>query len=326
MNHRWPFAFCAFMIVLSCCTWAQEEGQTKGKTRAGGDVFTPSDPTLPDDASNPAELAAIRETETSFKKAFDAGDAHAVAAHWTADGELIDESGRRVQGRDAIEKEYAAFFAANPGIRIDSHIDRLRLVNAEAAIEDGSAAVDPAPAGVPGKSRYTAVHVKQDGKWLMSSVHEMRIGPPSRNSHLDDLDALIGTWVAENQGAEFQMSFRWIANGSFLEQTFESRRSEDVLSSGTQIVGWDPGNQTVVSWTFTSDGGHAQGIWTPHDTGWIVEATGVMNDGTPTSAVNVLTGLDENGIAWRSVNRTAGEFRVLDTEEVILRRKPAAQE
>jgi uncharacterized protein (TIGR02246 family) len=307
------------MIALCCRAFGQE---TKGDTKASSDA-PPAKSAPAADVQNPAELAAIRATEASFKKAFDAGDAKATAAHWTVDGEFADESGRRLQGRDAIEREFAAFFAANPGARITSRIERLRLINADAAVEEGTDVVEPAPAGAPGRSRYTAVHVKRDGKWLMWSVREAQFDTPSNYARLEAFEPIIGTWVTESNGVEFQAKSRWIADKNFIEQNFESRQGGVLLASGTQIIGWDPVDQRIASWVFSSDGGHAVGRWSRHEPGWMVESTGTMIDGTPTSAVNLITPLDENAVSWRSVNRTAGAFRFLDTDEVILRRKAA---
>jgi len=41
--------------------------------------------------------------------------------------------------------------------------------------------------------------------------------------------------------------------------------------------------------------------------------------------VNVLTKLDENAYSWQSVQRTAGGQSLGDTDEVILKRTPAAK-
>jgi uncharacterized protein (TIGR02246 family) len=117
-----------------------------------------------------AELSALRETSREFVTAFNRGDAKAVAALWTEDGEYVDDAGRVFSGRESIEKEYAAFFAANKGVQMHLAIDSLRLLSPEAAIEDGRARLDPAPPGAPGTSKYTAVHVKANGHWRMSTV------------------------------------------------------------------------------------------------------------------------------------------------------------
>jgi uncharacterized protein (TIGR02246 family) len=295
MNLRWLFAFVAVTFALNCGAWAQENAQEKSAVPAA--------------EPNEAELSAIRESISSFKKAFDAGDAKAVAAHWTVDGEYIDESGRRLFGLDAIEKEFAAFFAANPGAKLISKVEKLRLINAETAIEEGTDRVEPAPAGAPGGSTYSAILVKRDGKWLMWSVRESRIDVPSNYGHLQLFDGMIGTWTAENEGVEFEATSQWIADKNFIEQKFKSTRAGEVVSSGTQIIGWDPA---------------AVGIWHLSDNNsFVVETTGTLIDGTPTTAVNIVSKLDKNAVVWRSVNRTAGAFRVLDTNEVVLRRKPA---
>src|SRR5262245_37715471 len=148
MKYRWPFACVALVLALTCGSRAQDEKQAKKSAEPAG-KSAEAKPAAKSDAAAAvdAELAAIRGTEREFKKAFDAGDAKAVAALWTTNGEYVDEVGRRLQGREAIEKEFATFFTANKGAKITSHIESLRLINAETAIEDGSDVVEPAPAG-----------------------------------------------------------------------------------------------------------------------------------------------------------------------------------
>ena len=50
-----------------------------------------------------AEMTAVRKTADAFAKAFNAGDARAVAAFWTKDGEYIGPDGAEVRGRDELE-------------------------------------------------------------------------------------------------------------------------------------------------------------------------------------------------------------------------------
>ena len=118
---------------------------------------------------------------------FDQGDAKAVAGLWTETGEYIDDAGRTLSGRDAIEKEYAAFFAENPGVKIRINIDSLRLLSDSAAIEDGSSALELADSRLVTTGRYTAIHVKVDGEWKMSSVHDFAIDAPLAHRNLADL-------------------------------------------------------------------------------------------------------------------------------------------
>lgn len=266
------------------------------------------------------DVAAIRGASESFVAAFNKGDAKGVAALWTEDGDYTDDSGTKFSGREAIEKEYAKFFAANPGHKIRLVIDSLKLLGDGAAIEDGRAMLDPAPAGAPATSKYTAVHVKVNGQWLMATVRDMRVESPSTYRNVADLEWLIGTWTAEENGAKTESVCHWVAGKSFVERSYTVTRADGTTSSGVQLIGWNPQGGYVQSWNFTSDGGHAIGVWTPRTGGWSAEIRGVTGDGTLTTATNLLTKLDENAYVWQSVNRTAGGQPLADTDEVVLKR------
>jgi uncharacterized protein (TIGR02246 family) len=276
-------------------------------------------------AKNPAgEQDAIRQSSQAFAAAFNKGDAKAVAALWTEDGDYIDEVGRTFTGREAIEKEYAAFFAANPGVQIRIIVDSVKLLADGAAIEDGRAFLDPAP-GAPAISKYTAAHVKVGGQWLMATVRDSRVALPSAYKNVEDLEWLIGTWTAEEHGAKTVSVCRWVANKSFVERSYTTTNHDGTSTSGLQLIGWNPNGGHVQSWSFSADGGHAIGVWTPRDGGWEVEIRGVTGDGTATTATNHLRRLDDNAYAWQSINRTAGGRPLPDTDEIVIKRASASK-
>ena len=95
-----------------------------------------------------------------------------IGALWTTDCEYVDETGRIFRGRDSIEKEYAAFFAANPGLKMETSISSIRIIGGKSAMEDGTAIVKNASGAVVSKGSYTALHLKDGDKWLMASVRE----------------------------------------------------------------------------------------------------------------------------------------------------------
>jgi uncharacterized protein (TIGR02246 family) len=270
--------------------------------------------------SHSADEAAIRQSAAAFREAFNRGDAKAVAALWTTDGDYIDEDGQRFQGRAAIEQEYARFFAAQPGVKIAVVVDSVRVLGGETAIEDGRSTLEPAPEGAPAMSRYTAVHIKANGKWLISNVRDSRVEIPSSYGHLQDLEPLIGSWVADEHDAKMEVVCRWLANKNFIERKYSVQESGRETSSGLQVIGWDPLQQRVQSWTFTSDGGYAIGVWSPREKGWAVVSKGVMADGTISTSVNLMTLIDRDGLTWQSVERAAGGVRLPDLEEVLLKR------
>jgi uncharacterized protein (TIGR02246 family) len=307
MRFGWLLLGIGAIALIAETGWTKDESQSGRGATASAVADSP-------------DIAAIKQGEEAFKNAFDKGDAKAIGALWTPDGELVEEGGVRIEGRAAIEKRYASFFAANPKLRIAIHVHIIRFPNAETALEDGSATVS-SPSGIPmNTGNYSVVHVKRDGKWLMWSVRETPAEEPAGQALLDKVGWMIGDWTAENKGVEFHLSCRWIADKHFIEQNYFARRGNKVITSGRQIVGWDPARQRIASWMFTSDGGHAFGVWTPREDGMVVEAEGVLPDGTPTTAVNITKKLDDKAIVWRSTERSAGGVPLADTDEVILKR------
>ena len=65
----------------------------------------------------------IRKSSHAFEEAFNKADAKAVEALWKINGDYIDETGQTFAGRDAIEKQYADFFANQSGHQIRVIID-----------------------------------------------------------------------------------------------------------------------------------------------------------------------------------------------------------
>ena len=270
-----------------------------------------------------ADLKLIRAGSEVFVAAFNKHDAKAVAALWTEDGEYIDDTGHTIAGREAIEKDYAEFFAANPNIEIQIVIDSLRVISGDIAIEDGRAIVDPPPPGAPGVSKYTTVHTKVDGKWLMASVRDTWIEAQVTRQSVADLGWLIGTWAAEEHGVRNESVCRWVANEQFVERSYTTTSVDGTKSSGVQVIGWNPLEGRLQSWSFSPDGGHDFGVWLPIYGGWRSEMRGVTGAGIPTSSVNLMKRLDDNAYVWQSVERSVGGMSLPDTDEVVIKRQPA---
>jgi hypothetical protein len=127
----------------------------------------------------------------------------------------------------------------------------------------------------------TAIHVKIDEKWLMASVRDSHVEAPSAFRNIADLEWLIGTWVAEEHGYLNESTCSWVGNKSFVERKYTISHADGTKSSGVQLVGWSPLDGHVQSWDFSPDGGHAIGVWSPHEGGWTAEMSGVTGDGAP---------------------------------------------
>ncbi|QJW98575.1 YybH family protein [Frigoriglobus tundricola] len=270
---------------------------------------------------NPEEAALLKRAE-AFVEAFHSGDAKRVAAFWAADGDYTDLTGKRLTGRDALEKSFAAFFEANKGAKLRIEIESLRFVTPEVAIEDGVTAVLAPDGGPPSRAKYTIVHVKKDGTWFLGSVRESVYTPPSNAEHLNGLEGLIGSWAAEDGGGGevARVSFEWAENQNFITSTFTTTFKNISVGGGTQWVGWDAAAKTVRSWSFHANGGFGEGTWARDGKTWTVKTAAVLPDGKKATATEVITLIDADTVGLAAKDRTVDGKPVPDVKEVKLKR------
>jgi uncharacterized protein (TIGR02246 family) len=267
------------------------------------------------------DVAAVRKSAEAFAAAFNKGDAKAVAAFWTKDGEYVGPDGEEVRGRDAIEKEYAEFFKKNPKASVDVHIESVRLVGRYVAMEEGSLKLKLSGEAAPAESRYSVLHVKEDDGWRVASVREW-VPDPAELVSPKDLEWLVGDWVAKGDGGELRLRYAWDEDKVYLRSRYSLRREGKVLSSGTQVIGKNPGGG-LRSWLFDSSGTFGQSVWS-HDGGrWVVEAEATLPDGSEVTAVNLLIPLGKDAFTWQSVERTAAGSQLPGTPPVRVTRVKA---
>jgi hypothetical protein len=98
---------------------------------------------------------------------------------------------------------------------------------------------------------------------------------------------------------------------------------EQVDMAGIQIIGWDPIAKQIRSWVFDSDGGYAEGKWTRVGERWQIQQTGVLPSGSKTSAVNVMTPVDNDSFTWAAVSRELDGDLLPNVDEALIVRKTA---
>lgn len=266
---------------------------------------------------------AIRTLLDAFTKAFNAGDAEAVAATYTENGIVVDEDGERIEGRAAIREQYARTFADDPGSTIAIEVESLRVLGPETAIEDGRTTITPANgAGPPELSRFVAVYVKRDGRWRQAVVRDQAVDEQSPHDRLKELEWLVGDWVNESEDAVVSTSCDWAKGGNFLEREFTVKIQGRPALSGTQRIGWDPLKRQFKTWIFDSEGGHGEGYFTRSGDEWMVKVEGVRQDGRPATATSIITRLGKDRLGWKSMQRTLGGAAVPGGDEFVLVRKP----
>jgi uncharacterized protein (TIGR02246 family) len=269
------------------------------------------------------DLEAIHAAVDSYVEAYNRGDAEAVARHWSEKGEWVSPLGERIVGREAIAKAMAVFFAAEKGAKIEVIDPKVRLITADAAIEEGTARVME-PGQPPSDSTYIAIHVKQEGKWKLDSVRETEIpAAESAESKLEQLDWMAGDWIDTSPDSTVETTVKWTKNKAFLTATFRiSVPGMDDLE-GTQVIGWDPTTETIRSWMFDSDGGFGEGTWKKHDNRWIVKFKQVLADGRKASSTNIYKFVDADHYTWQSIGREVDGQFAPNIEEVEVVRKGA---
>jgi uncharacterized protein (TIGR02246 family) len=267
------------------------------------------------------EVAAIHKQAEAFVKAFHKADAKALAAFWTADGDYTDQTGRHLKGREAIEKAFRELFSEHKDLKVRITGLSLRFVSPDVAIEDGTSEVFSADGAPPSRTRYTNVHVKKDGQWLLSSVRDAPYAPPSNYEHLRGLEWAIGEWAAENDRGEAErLSLSWTDNQNFILGTFTASVRGVSVGRATHWVGWDPQAKRVRSWIFDATGGFGEGAWTRDGNRWIIKTKSVLQDGKNATGTFVLGRVGAQTLSLQHKDRTVDGKAVPDTKEFKLKR------
>jgi len=261
-----------------------------------------------------ADRAAIRKTADDFAKAFEAGDAKAIAAHWTDEGELHNEFGDVAVGRAAVEQAYAAAFKANPKSKAEIEVLSIRFPSRDTAIEEGFFRCALPGPSLPTSTRYRALHSREDGVWKIALVNEWG----STEDKLDDLAWLIGTWKATVKDHSVEMTFEWNEAKTLIKNRFIRKEGTKVVSSGTQTIHLDPRNGQIRSAMFDDAGGRGESVWFRDGNRWVLASDSILASGQETTSMNVLTRIGADEILWRSVERSINGQPTPDTEAVKL--------
>lgn len=272
-----------------------------------------------------ADEAAIREAARQFARAFESGDAAAVAAAFTEEAEYHDEENEPLRGRAAIQKAYSNLFANREKITVKGTSDAVTFLGKDTALEEGTFEVQNE--GRPGTaSRYSALFVRQDGKWQMALLKEWSDDSKPLIT-LNDLAWLIGSWESESPETKAHTTYEWSKNKTFIRSQFsiEDKKMGKAISSGTQVLGIDPTDDVLRAWTFGDEGGFGEAVWTWDGDQWVIESTGTLPEGQTTSAVNFLKPGGADEFIWRSVERTIDDEPQPDIGPVRVKRVAATR-
>jgi len=248
-------------------------------------------------AERPADQDGVKTAVAALAAGFGKGDAKAVAALFTPEGEYTDDDGTTVRGRAALEKDYAEFFAKNSGSSLEVEIDAVRFPSRDTAVVETHFKVRRGKGEVV-VSRGSILYAREDGKWLVAILREW-----AGDGHsLRDLEFLIGTWEAKQPGTTVSTRYEWTANKSFIRCHF-SVGHDGKSVGGVQMIGKDPGTGALRVWTFEDNGGVGDSEVTRDGKKWVFTARGTTADGRVLTATNLLTPVDADSFLWHPVQR-----------------------
>lgn len=245
---------------------------------------------------NPNETAQkeLEQALTEYSEIFNKHDAKALAECWSSQCVYIDsENGDQVEGRAAIEADFAGFFKEQPHARLINKAERVRFIRPDVVSVEGIATVFTDDDD-PTETKYSAVIVKQDGRWLLDTVHESDVPTPATPyDALKDLEWMVGHWVDDSEGVQVDTVVRWSSHRAFLIRAFKVQRDDEDALEGTQIIGWDPSSKRVRSWSFYSDGSFGLGSWLKDGEEWAEKVNQTLADGRQATATYLIKQIDD---------------------------------
>jgi hypothetical protein len=153
---------------------------------------------------------------------------------------------------------------------------------------------------------YTAVYLKKDGKWKISQLIETPQADVTAHGRLSELGWMVGDWEDSDKSDNLTVhsQYNWARGGNFLTRNVTVKRGADTTLEGWQIIGWDPIEGCIRSWTFDDEGGFSEGRWTREGDRWLQRETGVTPEGGRTTAEITFSKVNNDRFTWESTNRT----------------------
>jgi hypothetical protein len=152
-----------------------------------------------------------------------------------------------------------------------------------------------------------------------AQVTEEHAGAAS--SPLNELAWMVGDWIDADENATIETSVKWSKNDVFLIRSFRVSNLAAEPLSGMQIIGWDPAEKRIRSWTYDSRGGFGEESWNRSGDQWSMRTRFTRADGSRASAIHVMTRVNDDAFRWKSVSRVVDGTLQPDIDEVTVVRK-----
>lgn len=244
-----------------------------------------------------------------------------VIALFAEDVHFIDQAGDEIRGRKALRERFDQRLsdASAPAVGIHPQsitfpADNVALIVGEVSRKHGQ---EDLPA-----SRFSMLMVRKNNSWLINELQETTMLSAQAESHLQELNWLIGQWAVDKPDASGQLNFEWATGKKFITSKCTVNKNGKQPQVDSQVIGWDPQHNTIISWHFDSNGGFGSGTWKEQadENKWTVDVAGVGADGSNSIASNVFTVKSSDEFIWQSVHRSLDGVAVADSEPITVRR------
>lgn len=318
MKRTCWFLFAAVGVVgfFSELTFAQQSSKTAtGVTEA---VVVPAQ-----GAPSPAEME-VAAASKKLMDAFNEGKVDAVVEQFLPDAELIDDSGAVHLGKDEITTLLKSFYERYPGVQSAAEVESIRLI-AGLALVDGTRVLSDKDGKNMTVLRFAAIWKKTDAGYKLASLRDVsEVVPVSPSEALSEISWIIGSWVNEGSDGKVELEYRFTDEGNFIvgDLSVLSADGTQVMKS-VQRIGWDASEGRFKSWTFDSDGGWGEAVWTATDSGWTLQSNAVAPDGQRGTAVVTISAQSTDRFVLTGTHRSTEGIAEPDYEHVVVRKAPA---
>ncbi len=266
---------------------------------------------------------SVRSVLIALQSALSNKDAQKAAELWSEDANFIDETGEETHGRKALQERFESGFKKRTTENtIEIHPSRISLPADNVAMVAGEVSRKVGDINMP-TTRFSMVLLKSGSTWLISEANESPLSSISSGEHLKELNWLIGNWNVDTKEGTAKLNVDWAPGKNFILAKFGIRKKDSPEQIDSQVIGWDPRTNNIVSWHFDSDGGFAYGKWSKQADTWTVEVAGVTANGGSSRASNVFTVKSPSEFVWQSIDRFANGTQVDNTEQLkVLKAAP----
>ncbi len=315
MRNNWKtgLVFLNITLVLAMTSAQSAEAKEKSKVLSKSKV-TETSPVADKDDS-------VRSVLIKLEAAISSKNATAADLLFADDISFIDQSGEETRGRTALRERFEQLFKQSSASAIGIHPQNISFPADQVALVVGEVSRQHENQDLPA-SRFSMVLVRKNNAWQIKQMTETAMQAAQSENRLQALNWLIGEWSTEKQDASAHMNVEWAPSKKFITSKCTISKTGAPAQIDTQVIGWDPQHNAIISWHFDSNGGFGSGTWnkSQNESKWTVDVAGVGADGSNTKASNVFTLKAPDEFVWQSIHRSLDGADVADTEAITVHR------